>query len=203
MIWLHGVLAVLCLVIGVLHLLRLALIRREVVVEASYAAMGLGMAGMFSPVGNPVPDPVWVAVFLACAAWFGALMLRRRSLRALGGEAAHFAIGSGAMLFMLGQGEHGSGGGTGHVAGAASAIALVLAAYFVLHTLRCVDRLHAVRYASSDCAPQQAATAEAVGTGTIVLAAPAPTSMLCSPRIPALAHVVITVGMAVMLVAMI
>ena len=54
--WVHVVLAVGCLALGVLHLARLLLMRGDRVGEASHAAMGVGMAAMYSPLGDPVPD---------------------------------------------------------------------------------------------------------------------------------------------------
>ena len=38
---------------------------------ATHALMGLGMAAMFSPWGDPVPPTVGVCVFAALALWFG------------------------------------------------------------------------------------------------------------------------------------
>lgn len=151
--WLSGALAIACVGVVVLHLLRLAVLRRDVVGEASHAAMGLGMAAMFSPLGDPVPGPAWAVVFVLSGLWFGALALRSGSMA---GDAGHHVVGSGAMLFMLFSGHsHAPGvGGSGHpghlVHGAApagglgfgSVAAIVLAGYFAWHVLRCTDRLH-------------------------------------------------------------
>jgi Domain of unknown function (DUF5134) len=210
MAWLHGVLAALSLAVGLLHLLRLATRRRAVVLEASYAAMGLGMAAMYSPVGDPVPAPVWAALFLLCAGWFGGLMVRGRSPGALGGEALHLVVGSAAMLFMLGADQQAGGTAGGHpahvvgapgMAGIASAVAIVFAAYFVLHVLRCADRLRASRpETSAVAAGLQRGDAPRARTGTALRA---PTAAHCSRTAPAVAHLLMTMIMAVMLIGMI
>jgi Domain of unknown function (DUF5134) len=210
MAWLHGVLAALSLAVGLLHLLRLATRRRDAVLEASYAAMGLGMAAMYSPVGDPVPAPVWAALFLLCAGWFGGLIVRDRSPRALAGEALHLVVGSAAMLFMLGADQQAggtAGGHAAHVAGApgmagiASAVAIVFAAYFVLHVLRCADRLRACRLDTPAVAPgPQPGGASPARTATALRA---PTAAHCSRTAPAVAHLLMTMIMAVMLIGMI
>jgi Domain of unknown function (DUF5134) len=156
------------------------------------------MAGMFSPIGDPVPAPVWAVVFRLCGGWFGGLMLGARTVRLLDGEAAHFVIGSAAMLFMLGLGHHGGHLDGGRLAGVTSAIALAFAAYFVLHTMRCADRWTAARRAAAEPAELDGAP----GRGT-VLTLPAPAVLRYPPRIRALAHLVMTVAMAAMLVGMI
>jgi Domain of unknown function (DUF5134) len=70
--------SLICLIIAALHLVRLAVLRDDVVGEASHAAMGVGMAAMFSPLGDPVPRLMWTAVFAVCAGWFTVLLLRGR-----------------------------------------------------------------------------------------------------------------------------
>ena len=206
MAWVHGVLAALSLAVGLLHLVRVAR-RRDVDLEASYAAMGLGMAAMYSPVGDPVPAPAWAALFLLCAGWFGGLMVRARSVAALGGEAMHLVVGSAAMLFMLAADHRAGGSGGGHpahaagapgVAGVASAVAILLAGYFVLHVLRCADRLRVARSAV------MARVADPTdGPGRITTALRSPAMEHCERTVPALAHLLMTVVMAVMLVGMI
>lgn len=47
--------------------------------EGAHCAMALAMAGMFSPIGDPVPALVWIAVFSGFAMWFGRLAWRARS----------------------------------------------------------------------------------------------------------------------------
>jgi hypothetical protein len=214
MVWVHGVLAALCLAVGALHLVRAVLRRREIALELSYAAMGLGMADMLAPVALPGAAPLWVTVFVLCGGWFGALMLRARSPRLLGGEALHLVVGSAAMLFMLGSGHGDTGGAGGHAAhaggpatvvGLGSAVALVLGAYFVLHTLRCTDRLRAARSGRAlGRPPAEPQGDRQLGTaGGTALALRSPAAAVCTSSSAALAHLVMTVAMAVSLVAMI
>ena len=55
MVWLAGALTVACLAVGLLHVVRLLVLRADVIGEVSHAAMAVGMAAMFSPLGDPVP----------------------------------------------------------------------------------------------------------------------------------------------------
>lgn len=202
--WVYAVLAGLCLAIGLLHLLRLVRVRRPVMAEASCAAMALGMAGMFSPAGDPVPAPVWVAIFVGTGTWFAASVLRRRPVGVVEGDAAHHVVGSVAMLFMLAEDHAAAGaGGDEHAAHAAhggggmdllsTAAAVVLAAYFVYYTLRCTDQLRACR------PPEPGAGATAGGTVALRTRAPG----LRSARLKARAHVTMGALMAIMLLGMI
>jgi hypothetical protein len=134
--WVSGGLAVVCLGIGLLHLLRVLALRGDVAGELSHAAMGLGMAAMFSPVGNPVPAPVWTVVFALALVWFGGAVLRSR---AFGGDAGHHVVGSGAMLLMLAAGHSAHGDRAAGALGIASVVALALTGYFAWHALRCAD----------------------------------------------------------------
>jgi hypothetical protein len=202
--WMSGALAVVCLAVGVFHLARLAVRRRDVDSEAAHGVMGLGMAAMFSPLGDPVPGPVWTAVFLLSAAWFGAALLRTR---AFGGDAAHHVVSSGAMLFMLvaGHAAPAADGGAhaGHAApgsgatgvlGFASVVALGLTAYFTWHALRCAERCRR----SSTPAEQDAPSA---ADGAAVLRAPV--ASLTAPQVAAVAHLLMAASMAVMLLGMV
>jgi hypothetical protein len=203
-----GVLAGVCLAAGLLHLLRLAVLRRDVVGEVSYTAMGLGMAAMFSPLGDPVPTAVWCAVFVLGAAWFAVRVLRGEGA---GGEAAHHVVGSGAMLFMLvagtsegapaGHAAHGDGPG-GALAGAVglvSVTAMLLAGYFAWHTLRCADRCR-----TTTCPDAHPAAFVEDGRdgpdGAVALRAPA--FSVCAPQSAAVSHVVLAVAMTAMLLRM-
>lgn len=212
MAWLSGVLTALCLAIGGLHLFRALRRPRGRPLEIGYAVMALGMAGMYSPLGDPVPAPVWVVLFLLGACGFGASLLRARSLTLCDGEALHLLVGSVAMLFMLWADQQ-AGGAAGHWAhaagaagmvGVASAAALVLAAYFVLHTMRCVDRLRVARTAATPVAVAVAVhdTGRGEGRDTVRDTAPAATGA-CALPLPALAHLLMTAAMAIMLVGMI
>lgn len=124
-----------CLIVGILHLHQLLTVSTGRVWEASSAAAAIGMAAMFSPLGDPVPAPVWIAVFGGCAAWVGVLAVRDRAIT---GHAGHHLLCSAAMLFML-LGHRLHGGGLGIV----SVVALVAAGYFAWHGLRCVDNYRA------------------------------------------------------------
>jgi hypothetical protein len=164
--WVSGVLAIGCLAVGLLHLYRLSALRDDVAGEASYAAMGLGMAAMFSPLGDPVSAHAWIALFLLSAA---GVVVRGAP------EATHHVLGAAAMLFMLLTGhEHGS------------VVGIALAAYFAWHVLRCLDRLRA------------ATEIEAVGGTVVALRVP----VLRAERTAAVAHLVMSVAMAVMLLGM-
>ncbi|WP_219413089.1 DUF5134 domain-containing protein [Pseudonocardia nigra] len=181
MTWVNGALAVVCLALAPLHVLRVALLRRDVAVEVSSAVMALGMAAMFSPLDDPLPQPVWTGAFVLSAAWFGALVVRGGGLH---GEAGHHVIGSAAMLFMLAAGH------THAATGIASVVAIALTGYFAWHALRCADRCR-----SLPAAPDGAG-APAVGLRTSVLA-------LRAPQAAAAAHLVMAVAMAVMLLGMV
>jgi hypothetical protein len=202
-----GVLAVVCLAAGLLHLLRLAVLRRDVVGDVSYAAMGLGMAAMFSPLGDPVPTAVWHAVFVLAAAWFAVRLLRGNGA---GGEAAHHVVGSAAMLFMLlagtseralpGHPAHGAAA-DGAVAGAVglvSATAMLFAGYFAWHALRWADRCR------TTC--PQAHPAVSVQDGrdgpNAAVALWARALSVCGPQTAAVSHVVLAVAMTAMLLRM-
>ena len=183
MTWVSALLAVVCLAVGVLHLTRLVVRRDDVLGEASHAAMGFGMAAMFSPAVHPVPVLAWVVVFVLCGAWFAAAAVRTRSWT---GDAAHHVVGSGAMLLMLAAG-HGAGheGGRGLV----SVVAILLAGYFAWHLLRCVDRLGTPAGTAASPPP-----ARGVGPVGAALLDRAP-----GPRLVGVAHVVTAATMTIML----
>lgn len=170
---LAGLLALACLAVGGFHLARLGVLRADPLGEFSHAAMGIGMAAMFSPLGDPVPAPVWIAVFVLSGAGSASAALRGRH-RA---HAVHHVVGSGAMLFML-LGGHGRGGGL------ASLAAIALAGYFGWHVLRCADRWRDLP------APEP---------GAVRVRARA----LRDARVAAGAHVVMAAAMAAMLVGMV
>ncbi|ODU00038.1 MAG: hypothetical protein ABS81_24565 [Pseudonocardia sp. SCN 72-86] len=148
--WVHVLLALGCLALGVLHLARLILMRGDRVGEASHAAMGVGMAAMYSPLGDPVPDAVWLGVFAATGLWFAALAVRA----GLGTrDAGYHVVCAVAMLFMLTMGGHDAAGGHGGHGGIGllSVAALLLAGFFAWHALRCGDRLVAAARGDADC----------------------------------------------------
>ncbi len=179
--WLDVLLGVACLLAGLQHL-GLALGRRAPAVPAvAYAVMGLGMAAMFVPAADPVPQPVWVAAFAVSALWFGAGLLRDRSAF---GDAGHHVVGALAMLFMLLAPGHGVGL-------IAPAVALLLAAWFL------ADIVALLAHAAPVTAPVPA-TAAAMGApdGT-----PAPPVVDGARGLP-VACLVMNAAMALMLVVM-
>jgi len=174
--WVNVILAVCCLGLGALHLTRLALMRGDRVGEASHAAMGLGMAAMYSPLGDPVPDPVWIAVFAGTGLWFAALAVRA----GIGTRDAGYHVACAvAMLFVLTAGGHGTPGGHGGHPDVAllSVAALLFAGFFAWHALRCGDRLVAAARggASCECAPEAPPPA-GHAAGTVVGATAGPTA---------------------------
>jgi uncharacterized protein DUF5134 len=183
MTWVTGALAVVCLAVGLFHVARLVVLRRDVASELGHAAMGLGMAAMFSPVDDPVPGPVWTLVFAVCLAWFGGAVLRSRTF---GGDAGHHVVGSGAMLLMLIAGHSADGHGAAGTLGLASVLALGLTGYFAWHTLRCADRCHRER---------------PTGPGATPVAVRA--RALDAPGLAAAAQLVTAAAMAVMLLGMV
>ena len=178
--WVSGGLAVVCVGTGLLHLLRLAMRRRDVAAELSHAAMGLGMAAMFSPLGNPVPGAAWTVVFVLCGAWFAAAVLRSGSF---GGEAQ-------ATEHVAHAAHAAHGGGATATLGLASVAALLLTGYFAWHALRCADGCRR---------PEPAALAP----GSTTVALRTPTWSLDAPQTAAAAHLVMAVAMAVMLLGMV
>jgi hypothetical protein len=193
--WGSGALALACLAAGGLHLVRLLVLRRDVATETSHAAMALGMAAMASPLGDPVPEPVWTAVFVAVATWFAALAVRTR---ATDRDAVHHIVGSGAMLFMLAVDHSGghSHGAAGELAGLVPVTAMALTGYFSWHALRCVDRCRKAPD-SARCAGDGRSGGEGtVAQGTTTLS-------LHTPQAGAVGHLVAAVAMSAMLLGMV
>ncbi|MGI5132733.1 DUF5134 domain-containing protein [Pseudonocardia sp. CA-107938] len=98
MAWIDGPLGLACLLAGLYHLVLLVQGRVPFAPALAHAVMGLGMAAMFVPAADPLPRPVWVAVFLAVAVWFAGIGLRDGTLL---GAAGHHAVGGLAMIYML------------------------------------------------------------------------------------------------------
>lgn len=88
-------LAVLCLGIGMLHL---GTASGRVGEAVAHGVMGLGMAAMFVPALDPLPQWAWIVVFGALAVWAAAATLRDRGLA---GHGLHHLVGAAAMLFMV------------------------------------------------------------------------------------------------------
>jgi hypothetical protein len=130
--------------------------------QVAHGVMGLAMAGMLSPWGDPVPTWAGAAVFTVVGAWFAADALGARP----GPDARHLAISAAAMVVMYLMSPHaaardggaGSGGHGGHLAAAGEggvpglllgALGLLLAGYFVWHTWIVVERARARRTTGS------------------------------------------------------
>ncbi|RTL67457.1 MAG: DUF5134 domain-containing protein [Pseudonocardiaceae bacterium] len=206
--WVHVVLALGCLALGVLHLARLLLMRGDRVGEASHAAMGVGMAAMYSPLGDPVPDAVWLVVFAATGLWFAALAVRA----GLGTrDAGYHVVCAVAMLFMLTMGGHDAAGGHGGHGGVGllPVAALLLAGFFAWHALRCGDRLVSAARGEADCACEpatdglRAAVAPPVATRSLDTAVePGRLARLRSARTATGAHIAMAGAMTVMCLGM-
>lgn len=215
MFWTSALLAVVCLAVAVLHVLRLVVLRADLPGEASHAAMGLGMAAMFSPVAAaPVPTAVWVVVFVVSGAWFGARALREGGLA---GEAGHHVIGSAAMLVMLWPGHshtpadgaaehagHAAHGGAVSGFGLSTVVSILLAGYFAWHVMRCSDRWRHVR---SELTEPVAVDAGVIAAHTSITSSPAgaaaarlsPRAILLGTAAELAAHLTMSVAMTVML----
>jgi Domain of unknown function (DUF5134) len=217
-IWTSALLAVACLAVAALHVLRLGVLRSDLPGEAAHAAMGLGMAAMFSPIGAPLPNTVWVVAFVVSGTWFGARALREGRLA---GNAGHHVIGSVAMLVML-SAEHShtpAGGGaehTGHAAhggavsgfGLTTVVSVLLAGYFVWHVLRCTDRWRLVRSDMTRPVPADArvvAAEASTASPTAGAVAPrrSPRTVLLGPAAEVAAHLSMSVAMTVMLLGVV
>jgi hypothetical protein len=71
----------------------------------AHAVMAVAMAAMFLPVPNPVPGAIWIVLFAVMAAWFAAGLLRARTVGGVGAirwtsVAIHHVVGSLAMIYM-------------------------------------------------------------------------------------------------------
>jgi Domain of unknown function (DUF5134) len=182
--WLDVPLGVGCLLAGLYHF-GLALGRRAPAVPAAgYAVMGFGMAAMFVPAADPVPQAGWVAAFVASALWFGVGTVRGGSLF---GDAGHHTVGALAMLFMLVAPGHGMGSGL-----LAPALALALAAWFLAD----IARLLAHPAVLAVPAPATAAAMGPSGGGALPASAASPVR-----GIP-VACLVMNAAMALMLIVM-
>ena len=147
--------AALCLGTGVTCVALAAAGVGDRAAQLTHAVMGVAMAGMFSPWGDPVPGWIGAVLFTVLGAWFVAAAVRRDRI---GRAAHHLAISSVAMVLMYLLHHHpdgmsggvGSGAHAGHaMAGGGTSslvvlpLALVLAGYFVWHTWTCVERSRA------------------------------------------------------------
>jgi putative Mn2+ efflux pump MntP len=186
--------AALCLGTGVACLALAASGVGDRAAQLAHAVMGVAMAGMFSPWGDPVPGWIGALLFTVVGAWFVAADLRHT---AVARAARHLGISSVAMVLMYLMHHHpdgmsggaGSGAHAGHaMAGGGTSslvvlpLALVLAGYFVWHTWTCVERSRA--------------PVPSCSTGTAQ--AEAPTTARTTARLEPVAHGVMSALMAAM-----
>ncbi len=154
--------------------------------QLTHAVMGVAMAGMFSPWGDPVPGWVGAVGFTVLGAWFAAAVLRRGDRAA---RAAHPAITSAAMAVMYLMHRHaepaaggtGSGAHAAHAAGSGGTsdllvvpLALVLTGYFAWHAWTCTQHIPtpsaagpAGRHAAGPTPARASARIEPVAHGTM------------------------------------
>jgi hypothetical protein len=147
--------SVLCLCTGLACLVMAATRVGDRSAQLAHGVMGVAMAGMFSPWGDPVPACTGIVGFSVLGAWFATLVLRGdRS----GHSAPHLAISSAAMVLMYvlhpaaaaGPGPDAPAGHHGGHSGSvptliALPLALLLAGYFAWHTWNCVERCRTPR----------------------------------------------------------
>lgn len=210
--WMDASLGVVCLLVGGGYLALLAGRRAPVLPAAAHVVMGFGMAMMFLPALDPVPQTVWVALFVVSGSWFGAEALRAG---ALDGVAGPHVVGAAAMLFMLLGGHdhdavpagpvdpqhahHAASGTSGGLL--VTALALVFAAWYATDLVRLATQRAAATpvVATPVVAAPVAATA---GSVSAVVTGSGPVAMATRIDPRAVAHVVMSVAMLVMLLGM-
>jgi hypothetical protein len=161
----------LCLAVAAVHVLRLVAAPTDVG-EAAHALMGLGMAAMLSPVGDPVPTPVWVGAFACATLWFTASALREGTWVS---PSVHHVVGGVATLVMLApssgppasggaeSGGHAHAAGEGVGMGLSSLASVLLAGYFVWRAVEVLLRWPGSREALPGPAPDTRSGGPPVG----------------------------------------
>lgn len=173
--WWTVTLAAACLGSGLACLIMAALRIGGVASQVTHGVMGLAMAAMLSPWGDPVPTRLGAAAFAVSGAWFASVALGRGPARA---DARHLTIASAAMVVMYltsthtttdvpaggGHAAHGAGaGGSGGLTGVLLvALSLLLAGYFVWHAWHCADRSRAPHDGSGSTVAVRSPTATRV-----------------------------------------
>ena len=151
-----AILAAACLGSGLVSLALATARIGGVASQLTHGVMGLAMAAMLSPWGDPVPAWAGAVAFAVSGAWFASIALGAGPSRA---EARHLVIASAAMVVMYltsaysadASGVPAGGGhpahglpGSGGVSGVSGVLfvvlSLVLAGYFVWHAWTCTER---------------------------------------------------------------
>lgn len=149
----NGLLVVVSLGVGVTFAAHAFVTDRTICL--AHALMGLAMAGMFWPTGDPTPATAGIVIFVLLGAWFAAGWLRSGARRI--DESAHVVVGSVAMVLMylthgggthVGHGEHAGhalhGGGNAATNGGPGALlaaaGLLFTGYFLWHTWELMAR---------------------------------------------------------------
>lgn len=200
----NGLLVGLSLAAGAVFVVRASAGSPDRTACGAHALMGLAMAGMFWPGGDPVPAVAGAVAFAVLGVWFAVTWLRRGSRRVDG--PAHVAVGSVAMVLMYlthtggahvghadhaGHAVHGGGVATGGGAGALLAAAgLLLTGYFLWHAWESIPHVTAARV------PEPAGRHRVVGSHGAAVASP--TRALVVERLEPAAHVAMSLLMAVM-----
>jgi hypothetical protein len=147
--WWTAVPAALCLATGLVCLVMAGARIGDRASQLTHGLMGVGMAGMLSPWGDPLPAEAGAAAFTVLGAWYATQALRGRMPPATG---PHLAISSVAMVLMYlvhrpaaiaatyFHDVHGAPVDGGLRALAGLPLTLLLAGYFAWHTVRCVER---------------------------------------------------------------
>lgn len=154
----------------------------------AHAVMAVAMAVMFLPMSNPILGAIWIALFAVMAAWFATGLLRARTEGGVGAirwtsVAIHHVVGSLAMIYMTAVMLSGSrmagmkmGGMSGGNIDFVPIITTPLLLYFV---------------------------ADTVASGRRLLRAPSgSTGALNSARLLGTCRTLMSLGMTVMLIAM-
>lgn len=165
-------------------------------VDASRAAMSLGMVAMLVPWVDPLPPVGWQLLF-GIAAVHGGLRLIQRWMRPATDthHELHLAIGALAMVYMfmaMPEGHSSSSGMTGMAPAdlTSSWLTWAFVAYFLVFAVWLGRRL----VTPSTAAPAMPASAPFSGGG--------PRSMAVSPHLLGSTEVVMCIGMSYMLLAM-
>jgi hypothetical protein len=196
----NAILALLCLGVAVVFTLGAsgAVQVGDRATRGAHVLMGLGMAGMFWPTGDPTSRAVGAVVFAVVGLWFLAAWVRSGRTGVDG--PAHVVVGCAAMVMMYLVHSHGdaaAGGSTGpaghaghagaDLAGGSGALvvalALLFAGYFVWHAWETVSLQQATSVPVEDGGRHRVSVRERVGL-----------------RAEPVAHVVMSVLMAAMLI---